>query len=133
MSVDKHTLQRWIAGAELRVKKTSRPFAKVPVINRIPKVAGRTREYVFVEKIDLTRARNFRAQHTSEDILAAAIELPILGRRGIGNEVGMAVASFDYTDEEGDGHSLIAVCAYTIGGVVRRKREFKHALVIPIL
>jgi hypothetical protein len=132
MSVDKHTLQRWVAGAELRVRKISRPFAKVPVINRIPRVAGKTREYFLVEKIDLTRARNFRAQQTSEDILAAAIELPILGKRGIGNEVGMAVASFEYTDEEGDGHNLIAVCAYTITGVMRRRRELRHALVIPI-
>ena len=133
MSVDKHTLQQWIAGAELRVRKTSRPFARVPVINRIPKVADRTKEYVYVERIDLTRARNFRAQETSEDILAASIELPILGRRGVGNDTGMAVASFEYTDEEGDDHSLIAVCAYSIAGVVRRKRELKHALVIPIV
>jgi hypothetical protein len=132
MSVDKLTLQQWIAGAELRVKKTSKPFANVPIINRIRKFAGKTKAYVFVERIDLTRARNFRAQETSEDILAGAIELPILGKRGIGNDVGMAVASFDYTDEEGDEHSLVAVCAYTISGVVRRRRQLKHALVIPI-
>ena len=57
MSVDKHTLQKWVAGAELRLAKTSRPFAKVPFVNRIKKVAESKRAYTLVEKIDLTRAR----------------------------------------------------------------------------
>ena len=39
MSVDKHTLQKWVAGAELRLKKTHRPFANVPLVNRIKKIA----------------------------------------------------------------------------------------------
>ena len=46
MSVDKHTLQKWVAGAELRLKKSHKPFAKVPLVNRIKKVADRTHNYV---------------------------------------------------------------------------------------
>jgi hypothetical protein len=132
MSVDKHTLQKWIAGAEVRFRKTVRPFAKVPLVNRIKKVADSTREHVLTEKIDLTRARDFRAQQTSEDILTASIQLPILGRRGVGNDTGMAVASFNYTDSEGDEHKVIAICAYSISGVVPKVRELKHTLVIPV-
>ena len=101
MSVDKHTLQKWVAGAELRLQKSHQPFAKVPLVNRIKKIAGRTHNYILTEKVDLTRARDFRAQETCEDILFASIHLPILGKRGIGNDVGMAVASFNYTDQGG--------------------------------
>lgn len=133
MSVDKHQLQKWVAGAELRLKKTSRPLARVPLVNRIKKLADQTRICTLTEKIDLTRARNFRAQETSEDLLFASIELPMLGKRGIGNDVGMAVASFDYTDREGHEHSLIAICAYTVSGVVRKTRELKNVMVIPMV
>ena len=133
MNVDKNTLQKWVAGAELRLKKTHLPFAKMPLVNRIKNVAKRTRNYSLTEKLDLTRARNFKAQETVEDILFASIELPIFGKRGIGNDVGMAVASFDYTDSEGDEHSLIAICAYTISGVVRKARELRHVIVLPMV
>jgi hypothetical protein len=133
MSIDKHTLQKWVAGAELRLTKTHKPFADVPLIGRIKKLAQRTRKYVLSEKIDLTRARDFRAQETSEDLLFASIQLPVIGKQGIGNDVGMAVASFDYTDEEGDEHSVIAVCAYVISGVVRKERKLKHVMVIPMI
>ncbi|HEX4349080.1 MAG TPA: hypothetical protein VH251_01770 [Verrucomicrobiae bacterium] len=133
MSIDKHTLQKWIAGAELRLTKTHRPFAGVPLVGRIKKLAARTQQYVVTEKIDLTRARDFRAQETSEDLLFASVQLPVIGERGIGNDVGMAVASFNYTDEEGDEHSIIAVCAYVISGVVRKERKLKHVMVIPMV
>lgn len=132
MSVDKHTLQGWVAGSEIRLKKTHKPFSKVPLLNRIRTVAEHARGYVLTEKIDLTKAKNFRAQESAEDILFASIQLPVIGRRGIGNEVGMAVASFDYTDQEGDGHGVIAVCAYTVSGTVRKRRELKQVIVIPM-
>jgi hypothetical protein len=133
MSIDKHTLQKWVAGAELRLTKTHKPFAGMPLVGRIKKLAQRAQEYVLTEKIDLTRARDFRAQETSEDLLFASIQLPVIGKRGIGNDVGMAVASFNYTDTEGDEHSVIAVCAYVINGVVRKERKVKHVLVIPMV
>jgi hypothetical protein len=133
MSVDKHTLQKWVAGAELRLKKSHQPFAKVPLVNRIKKIAGRTRNYILTEKVDLTRARDFSAQETCEDILFASIHLPILGKRGTGNDVGMAVASFDYTDKEGDDHRIIAICAYTVSGLMRKTREHKHTMLIPMV
>ena len=132
MSVDRHTLQQWVAGAELRLRKKSRPFAKVPLINRIKKMARTTRDYVLTEKIDLTRARNFHAQEASEDILFASIQSPLLGKQGFGNDVGMAVASFRYTDREGDEHDIIAVCAYAISGTVRKTRELKKTILIPL-
>ena len=132
MSVDKHTLQRWVAGTELRLKKSHKPFANVPLVNRIKKVADRTRNYVLTEKVDLTRAREFCAQETSEDILFASIQLPILGKRGVGNDLGMAVASFNYMDSEGDQHRVIAICAYTISGMVRKVRELKHTILVPM-
>jgi hypothetical protein len=132
MNIDKHTLQKWVAGAELRVTKTRRPFAGMPLIGRIKKLAKKTQAYVYAEKIDLTRARDFRVQESSEDLLFASVELPILGRRGIGNDVGMAVASFDYTDKEDDEHNLIAVCAYIISGVVRKERKVRHVMIIPM-
>ena len=132
MSLDKHILQGWIAGAEFRLPKTHQPFAKMPLLNRIKKVAERTRNYTLTEKIDLTRAQNFRAQESAEDILFASIQLPVIGKQGVGNEVGMAVASFDYTDKEGDVHRLTAVCAYTISGSVRRRRDLKQVIIIPM-
>jgi hypothetical protein len=95
-------------------------------------VAAHERNYLLTEKVDLTKARNFHAQETSEDILVASIRLPLFGKQGIGNDVGMAVASFDYTDGEGDGHTVIAVCAYTVTGVVRKVRELKHTILIPL-
>jgi hypothetical protein len=132
MSVDKHTLQKWVAGAELQLKKTSRPFANVPLVNRIKKIAGHSRGYTLKEKIDLTRARDFHAQETSEDILFASIQLPVFGKQGLGNDVGMAVASFKYTDSENDEHRIIAICAYTMSGVVRKTRQLKKTLLIPL-
>ena len=50
--------------------------------------------------------------------------MPVIGKQGVGNDVGMAVASFgDYTDKEGDEHGIIAVCAYIVSGVVRKERS----------
>ena len=131
--MDKHTLQKWIVGAELRLKKMRKPFAKVPFLNRIKKVAESRQSYVLKEKVDLTRARNFSAQATSEDIMFASIQLPLIGKRGVGNDVGMAVANFDYTDREGDEHKITAVCAYVISGSVRKNRELKHVMIIPMI
>jgi hypothetical protein len=130
--MDKHTLQKWVAGAELRLKKSHKPFANVPLVNRIKKVAGSLRNYTLTERIDLTKARDFSAQEAAEDILFASVQLPIIGKQGIGNDVGMAVASFYYTDREGDEHSIIAICAYTVSGVVRRSRELKQTILIPM-
>ena len=132
MSVDKHTLQKWVAGAEVRFKKTRKRFAKVPLVRHIGKLSESTRNYILTEKIDLTKARDFCAQETSEDILFASVQVPIIGKRGIGNDVGIAVASFDYVDREGDEQKIIAICAYTISGVVRKVRELKHTIMIPV-
>ena len=63
----------------------------------------------------------------------ASIQLPLLGKRGVGNDLGMAVASFNYTDREGTEHRVIAVCAYTISGSVRKTRELRQTLVIPMV
>ena len=130
--MDKHTLQKWVAGAELRLKKSHRPFAKVPLMNRIKKVAASTRNYTLTERIDLTKARDFRAQEMAEDILFASVQLPIIGKQGIGNDIGLAVASFYYTDREGDEHNVIAICAYTVSGVVRKTRELKKTILVPM-
>ena len=132
MSVDKHTLQKWVAGAEVRFKKTRKRFAKIPFVRRIGKLSESTQHYILTEKVDLTKARNFCAQETSEDILFASVQLPVIGKRGIGNDIGIAVASFDYVDKEGDEHKIIAICAYTVSGVVRKARELKHAIMIPM-
>ena len=133
MSVDKHTLQGWVAGAELRLKKSRRPFANVPLLNRIKKVAEREQEFVLTEKIDLTRAKHFRVQESAEDFLFASIRLPVVGKQGVGNDVGIAVASFDYTDTAGDKHNVIAVCAYTVSGTIRKRRELKQVIAIPMV
>jgi hypothetical protein len=130
--VDKHTLQQWVAGAELKVVKTRQPLASIPLVNRISRLAASTQEYGFTEKIDLTRARDFHAQQAAEDILVASVDLPLIGKRGIGNDVGMAVASFKYRDRDGDEHNLIAVCAYTMSGVVNKTRELKQVIIVPM-
>jgi hypothetical protein len=44
----------------------------------------------------------------------------------------MAVASFYCTDREGDEHTVIAICAYTVSGVVRKTRELKQTILIPM-
>lgn len=88
--------------------------------------------YTLTEKVDLTRARDFQAQETSEDILIASIELPILGKRGIGNDSGMAVARFKYRDKEGDEHDVIAICAYIITGVVAKTRDLRQVVTVPL-
>ena len=135
MSVDKHTLQQWVAGAELRFRKTHKPlaaFASIPILNRFSSVAETTREYILTEKLDLTRARDFHAQETSEDILIASLQLPFFGKRGVGNDTGMAVASFKYTDKEGEEHDVIAICAYTITGLVQKSRELKQVITVPM-
>ncbi len=131
--MDKHTLQKWVAGSELRVRKSHRPFAAVPFVNRVRKIAEQKRNYTLAEKIDLTRARNFRVQESSEDILSASIVLPVIGKQRVGSDIGMAIASFDYTDHEDDDHHVIAICAYEVTGVVRKERELKRVLVIPVV
>ncbi|HEX7860633.1 MAG TPA: hypothetical protein VF773_09925 [Verrucomicrobiae bacterium] len=136
MSVDKHTLQQWLAGAELRFRKTRKPLAgiaSIPILNRFSSVAETTQEYILAEKLDLTKARDFHAQETSEDILIASVQLPFFGKRGVGNDTGMAVASFNYTDREGDDHEVIAICAYTITGVVTKTRELKQVITVPMM
>jgi hypothetical protein len=133
MSIAKHTLQQWVAGAEVRFKKTRKPLSAIPLLNRIGRIAETQQDYVLTEKIDLTRARNFRAQQTAEDILFASINLPLLGKRGIGNDTGMAVASFKYEDRDGDEHDVIAICAYSISGVVSKTRALKQVITVPMV
>jgi hypothetical protein len=58
--------------------------------------------------------------------------LPVLGKQGVGNDVGLAVASFDYTDKDGDEHQVVAICAYTVSGVVKKQRELKQTILIPM-
>jgi hypothetical protein len=132
MGVDKHTLQQWVAGAQVRFQKTRKPLAGLPFVNRIGKVADTIQNYVLTEKVDLTRARDFHAQEASEDLLVASIDLPFLGKRGVGNDMGLAVASFKYTDQEGQDHNLIAICSYTISGVMSKTREVRQVIVIPM-
>jgi hypothetical protein len=131
--MDKHTVQKWIAGSKLRVSKAHHPFANLPLVNRVKRLAEQKQNYTLSEKIDLTRAKNFRIQESSEDFLCASVVLPMLGKRGIGNDVGMAIASFDYTDGEGDDHSLIAVCAYEITGLVKKERKLRKVLIVPMV
>ena len=131
--MDKHTLMQWISGADVRFKKTRKPLAGVPLVNRISRLAERTQEYVHSEKIDLTRARDFKVQETSEDLLIASIQLPLLGKRGVGNDTGLAVASFRYTDELEEEHTIIAICAYTISGVMAKERQLKQVITIPMV
>ena len=109
MSVDKHTLQQWVAGAEIRFKKTRKPLSAIPLVNLIGRLAEAQQDYVLTERVDLTRARDFHAQQTAEDILFASIQMPLLGKQGVGNDTGMAVASFRYEDREGDVHDVIAI------------------------
>jgi hypothetical protein len=132
MGVDVHTLQQWVAGAEIRFKKTRKPLSGIPLVNRIERFAEAKQEYILAERIDLTRARDFRAQQTAEDILLASIEVPLLGKRGMGNDTGMAVASFSYRDRDGDDHDVVAVCAYTIIGVVQKTRTLKQVITVPM-
>jgi hypothetical protein len=132
MTLDKPLVQSWVAGAELQVEKEHQPFAKVPLVSQIKIIADQRRKYTLTERIDLTRAKNFRVQNTSEDFLFASVELPVLGKRGVGSDTGLAVASFDYTDREDTEHSLIAICAYTVSGVVGKKRELKKVIVLPM-
>lgn len=132
MRLEKEMLQRWVAGAQLRVEKVSQPFANVPLVNQIKKIADQQRKYVMSERIDLTRARNFRVQNTTEDFLFASVEMPVFGKRSFGNDVGLAVASFDYTDSEGTEHNLIAICAYVLSGVVGKKRDLKKVIIVPM-
>lgn len=44
----------------------------------------------------------------------------------------MAVARFKYTDKEGDEHDVIAICAYTITGVVTKTRDLKQVVTVPL-
>lgn len=132
MSIDKHTLQQWVAGAEVRFRKTRKPLSGIPVLNRISRLAETQQEYVLTEKIDLTRARDFHAQQATEDILVASIDLPLLGKRGVGNDTGMAVASFKYVDGDGDEHNVIAICAYSISGVVNKSRALRQVIIVPM-
>jgi hypothetical protein len=132
MTLEKEIVQGWVAGAEFRVEKEHRPFAKLPLVNQIKPLAEQRRKYTLTERIDLTRAKNFRVQNTAEDFLFASVELPLLGKRGVGNDVGLAVASFDYTDGEGAEHNLIAICAYAMSGVIGKKRELKKVIIVPM-
>ncbi len=133
MPLDKETLQGWVSGAELRVEKAHQPFARLPLVNQIKPLAEQRRQYVLAERIDLTRAKNFRVQNATEDFLFASVDLPLLGKRGVGNDVGLAVASFDYVDGEGGEHKLIAICAYAMSGVIGKKRELKKVIIVPMV
>ncbi len=83
MSVDKHTLQSWVAGAELRLQNARRPFANMPWLKRIKKVAERTQGYALAEKIGLTRARHFSVQVSAENFPFASIKPPVVGKQVI--------------------------------------------------
>lgn len=50
----------------------------MPLVKRIKQLTEQTQSCVLKEKIDLTGARNFQAQQTSEDIICAPIEFPFL-------------------------------------------------------
>ena len=50
MGLDKHTLQKWVAGAELRVTKTHKPFAGLPLVSRNNKLAEHSRELHLTRK-----------------------------------------------------------------------------------
>jgi hypothetical protein len=132
MALDKHLLQQWVAGAEIRFRKKRKPLAAMAAIPFMSSVADTTQEYVVTERVDLTKARDFQAQETSEDILVASMQLPFLGKRGIGNDSGLAVARFKYTDKEGDDHDVIAICAYTISGLVSKTRELRQVITVPL-
>jgi hypothetical protein len=135
MGLDKHLLQQWVAGAEMRFRKRRKSratFAAIPFLGKLGSGTEITQEYVLTEKVDLTKAREFQAQETAEDILIASMQLPFFGKRGIGNDSGMAVARFNYTDKEGDDHEVIAICAYTISGVVGKTRELKQVITVPL-
>lgn len=133
MSVDKHILQQWVAGAEVKFKKTRKPLSGIPILNRIPRIAEAQQDYILTEKIDLTRAREFHVQQATEDILIASVDVPLLGKRGVGNDTGMAVASFKYVDGEDDAHEVIAICAYSITGVVNKVRALKQVIIVPMV
>lgn len=132
MSVEKHLLQQWVAGAEIKFTKSRKPLSAIPLINRITQLAETRQVYVLSEKIDLTRARDFHGQQTSEDLLVASIQMPLFGRQGVGNDIGMAVASFRYKDLDGGEHNVIAICAYSISGLVNRTRTLKQVITIPM-
>lgn len=132
MALDKHLLQQWVAGAEIRFRKKRKPLAAMAAFPFLESVAETTQEYILTERVDLTKARDFLAQETSEDILVASIQLPFLGKRGVGNDSGLAVARFKYTDREGDDHEVIAICAYTISGVVAKTRDLKQVITVPL-
>jgi hypothetical protein len=132
MALDKHLLQQWIAGAEIRFRKTRKPLARMAAIPFLGSVAETTQDYIVTERVDLTKARDFQAQETSEDILVASMQVPIFGKRTIGNDSGLAVARFKYTDRDGDEHDVIAICAYTINGVVGKSRELRQVITIPL-
>jgi len=95
MSIDKHTFAKWVAGAEPRLTKTHRPFAGVPLIGRI-KAGAKTQEYVLKLKNLTYPGRGFSRHKKHRRISFASIQLPIWETR-IGNDVGRAVASFNYT------------------------------------
>ena len=69
MAFDKHLLQQWVAGAELRFRKTREPLAalsSVPLLGKLTSVAQSTHEYTLTEKVD--RAGQLRdAMHSSAD------------------------------------------------------------------
>lgn len=132
MGVDRLTLQKWIAGTEIKFHKKRTPLKKVPLLNQVAAVRDYSQDYILTEKIDLTRASNFFVQESAEDFLVASINLPVLGKKAVGNDTGMALACFDYVDGEGDPHKVIGVCAYSISGIGKKSREALHSLAIAL-
>ena len=130
--MNKLTLQQWLAGTDITFQKTRTPLKKVPVLNKLAALKNFEQGYTLTEKIDLTRASDFRVQQSSEDFLVASISLPLLGKKVVGNDTGLALACFDYTDQEGDAHKVIGICAYSISGVGKKTRQLRHAMAVAL-
>ncbi len=126
------TLQKWLAGTDITFQKTRTPLKKVPVLNKLAALKNFEQGYTLTEKLDLMRASDFQIQQSSEDFLVASISLPLFGKKGIGNDTGLALACFDYTDHEGDSHKVIGICAYSISGVGKKTRELRHAMAVAL-
>jgi hypothetical protein len=65
-------------------------------------------------------------------MLVGSIQMPLLGKRRVGNDTGMAFGSFRYLDRDGDEHGGIAICAHPISGMVNQTRALKHVITIPM-
>lgn len=132
MGIDRLTLQKWIAGTEIKFHKTRAPLRKLPLLNQLSAIRNLEQEYILTEKIDLTRASNFMVQESTEDFLVASISLPLLGKKVVGNDTGLALACFDYIDSQGDSHKVIGICAYSISGIGKKAREVRHSIAIAL-